>query len=78
MTELGRLSAAEHARLNSHMLDIAGAARGAPVADGAGNYRFGSKGAFCLYRERAIPRFLGRGARARPQRAAADRASPPC
>ena len=28
MTELGRLSAAEHARLNSHMLDIVGAARG--------------------------------------------------
>jgi hypothetical protein len=56
------LSAAEHARLNSCMLDIAGAARGAPVADGAGNYRFGSKGAFCLYANGQFHDFSG-GAR---------------
>jgi Protein of unknown function (DUF3631) len=62
VTELGRLSAAEHARLNSHMLDIVGAARGAPVADGAGNYRFGSKGAFCLYANGQFHDFSG-GAR---------------
>ena len=61
MTELG-LSAAEHARLNSHMLDIVGAARGTPVADGAGNYRFGGKGAFCLYANGQFHDFSG-GAR---------------
>jgi hypothetical protein len=62
VTELGRLSAAEHARLNSHMLDIIGAARGVPVADGAGNYRFGRKGAFCLYANGQFHDFSG-GAR---------------
>ena len=67
MTEPG-LSAAEHARLNSFMLDIAGAARGTPIADGSGNYRFGGKGRALRLRERAISRLLGRGARARPQR----------
>ena len=43
MTELG-LSAAEHARLDSFMLDIAGAARGTPIADSSGNWRFGGEG----------------------------------
>ena len=48
MTELG-LSGAEHARLNGFMVDIASAARGTPIADGAGNYRFGGKGSLCIY-----------------------------
>ena len=48
MTELG-LSAAEHARLNGYMLDIASAARGTPIADSSGNWRFGSKGGLCVY-----------------------------
>ena len=48
MTEPG-LWAAEHSRLNSFMVDIAGAARGTPVADSAGNHRFGGKGALCVY-----------------------------
>ena len=39
-----RLSAAEHARLDTFTLAIAGEARGNPVADSSGNWRFGSKG----------------------------------
>jgi hypothetical protein len=43
------LSAAEHARLNSFMRDIAAAARGQARDVGAGKWTYGSKGAFCLY-----------------------------
>ena len=46
MTQPG-LSAAELARLDSYVLDIAGA-RGAPVADSSGNWRFGSKGSLLV------------------------------
>jgi hypothetical protein len=42
------LSAAEHVRLNSHMLTIASEARGAPIADSSGNHRFGSKGSLLV------------------------------
>ena len=47
MTELG-LMAAELAQLDSYMIDIAGAARGTPVADSSGNWRFGSKGSLLV------------------------------
>jgi hypothetical protein len=48
MTEPG-LSAAEHARLNSFIIDIAGAPRENAVADASGNHRFGGKGGLCVY-----------------------------
>ena len=54
-----KLSAAEHARLNGFMLDIAGAARGTPVVDSSGNYRFGGKGALCLYSNGEFHDFSG-------------------
>ena len=61
MTELG-LSATEHARLNGFMLDIAGAARGTPIADSSGNWRFGSKGGLCVFANGQFHDFSG-GAR---------------
>jgi Protein of unknown function (DUF3631) len=61
VTELG-LSAAEHARLNTFMVDIAGAARGTPVTDNSGNHRFGAKGGLCIYADGGFHDFSG-GAR---------------
>jgi hypothetical protein len=61
VTEPG-LSAAEHARLNSFMIDIAGAARGNVVADASGNHRFGGKGGLCVYPNGQFHDFSG-GAR---------------
>ena len=44
------LSAAETARLDSFMIAIAGEARGTPIADGSGNWRFGSnRSGLCVY-----------------------------
>ena len=43
------LSAAESARLDSFMLTIAGEARERATPDGSGNWRFGGKGALCVY-----------------------------
>jgi hypothetical protein len=40
---------AEHAKLDSHMLIIAGEARGHHKQDGSGKHTFGSKGALCVY-----------------------------
>jgi hypothetical protein len=39
------LSASEHARLDSYILTIAGEARGTPVSDSSGGWRFGGRGA---------------------------------
>jgi Protein of unknown function (DUF3631) len=47
VTEHG-LSALESSQLDGFMLAIASAARGTPIADGAA-YRFGSKGALCIF-----------------------------
>jgi hypothetical protein len=58
------LSAAEHARLNSYMVEIAADARGTAIPDGAGNYRFGSnRGGLCVYATGQFHDFSG-GARA--------------
>jgi Protein of unknown function (DUF3631) len=44
------LSTVEHVRLDSYIVDIAAEARGTPVPDGEGNFRFGSaRGALCVY-----------------------------
>ena len=44
------LSAAEHVRLNSYMIEIAAGARGRAIPDNAGRYRFGSPGgSLCIY-----------------------------
>ena len=43
------LSAAEQAKLDSFMRDIAAAARGHARDAGGGKWTYGSKGAFCLY-----------------------------
>ena len=58
MTELG-LSAAEHVQLNGFMVDIASEARGTPVADAAGNHRFGGKGSLCIYASGQFHDFSG-------------------
>src|SRR6516164_9064920 len=58
------LSAAEHVRLNSYMVEIAAGARGVAIPDGAGNYRFGSNsGGLCVYATGQFHDFSG-GARA--------------
>ena len=58
------LSAAEHVRLNSFLVDIAAEARGKEIADGAGNYRFGSsRRGLCVYANGQYHDFAG-GARA--------------
>ena len=57
-----KMSAAEHARLNGFILDIASAARGTPIADSSGNWRFGSKGGLCVYANGQFHDFSG-GAR---------------
>ena len=61
MTDPG-LSAAELVRLDTYTIDIATAARGAPVANGSGNYRFGGKGALCVFANGQFHDFSG-GAR---------------
>jgi hypothetical protein len=44
------LSAADHVRLNTYMVEIASAARGTAIADSSGNYRFGSsRSGLCVY-----------------------------
>jgi hypothetical protein len=48
-TSANKLSAEEHAKLASHMLTIAGEARGHHKQDGSGKHTFGSKGALCVY-----------------------------
>ena len=48
-TSTNKLSAEEHARLDSFMLIIAGEARGHHKHDGSGKHTFGSKGAHCVY-----------------------------
>jgi hypothetical protein len=49
-SSLTELSAAEHSKLNTYIIEIASAARGTAIADGSGNYRFGSsRGALCVY-----------------------------
>jgi Protein of unknown function (DUF3631) len=48
-TSANKLSAEEHARLDSYMLIIAGEARGHHKHDGSGKHTFGSKGAHCVY-----------------------------
>jgi hypothetical protein len=58
------LSAADRARLNSYMVEIAADARGVAIPDGAGNYRFGStSSALCVYATGQFHDFSG-GARA--------------
>jgi Protein of unknown function (DUF3631) len=56
------LTSAEHARLDSYILDIAREARGHAAPDGSGNYRFGSKGGLCIYANGQFHDFSG-GAR---------------
>jgi len=57
------LSAAEAARLDSFMLAIAGEARGTPVSNSSGDWRFGSsKSALCVYANGQYHDFSG-GAR---------------
>ena len=53
------LSAAEHARLNSYMLAIAGEARGNALSDSSGNQRFGAKGALCVHTNGQFHDFSG-------------------
>jgi Protein of unknown function (DUF3631) len=53
------LSAAEHARLDSHILTIASEARGTPVSDNSGNWRFGTKGALCVFPNGQFHDFAG-------------------
>ena len=61
---LPTLSAAELARLDSYMVEIAAGARGIAIPDGAGNYRFGSNsGGLCVYASGQFHDFSG-GARA--------------
>jgi Protein of unknown function (DUF3631) len=48
--DIQHLATADHARLNTYMVEIAAGARGVAIPDGAGNYRFGSNsGGLCLY-----------------------------
>jgi Protein of unknown function (DUF3631) len=57
------LSAAEAARLDTWMVVIAGEARGTPIADSSGNWRFGSaRSALCVYANGQYHDFSG-GAR---------------
>jgi Protein of unknown function (DUF3631) len=56
------LSAAEHARFDSFILDIAREARGHAASDSSGNHRFGSKGGLCVYANGQFHDFTG-GAR---------------
>jgi hypothetical protein len=57
------LSAAEAAHLDTWLVAIAGEARGTPVADGSGNWRFGSsRSALCVYANGQYHDFSG-GAR---------------
>ena len=59
-----RLSAVGSARLNSHLITIASEARGTPIADSGGNYRFGSnRGGLCVYANGQYHDFSG-GSRA--------------
>jgi hypothetical protein len=54
------LSAAEHARLDTCMVDIAAEARGVAVPDGSGNYRFGSSSSgLCVYQNGQFHDFAG-------------------
>ena len=48
-TSVNKLSAEEHVKLASHMLTIAGEARGHHKQDGSGKHTFGAKGALCVY-----------------------------
>ena len=57
-----RLSATDYVRLNSHIRTIATEARGTPVSDSSGNWRFGSKAALCVFSNRQFHDFSG-GAR---------------
>ena len=57
---MAALTAAEIARLNSFMIDIASVARGTPVADGSRQLSLWRRVRLCVFRERAISRFLGR------------------
>ena len=43
------LSAAEHARLDTYMIEIAVEVRGRAIPDSAGRYRFGSPGAVSVF-----------------------------
>ena len=43
------LTPAEHARLNSYMVEIAVEVRGRAIPDNAGRYRFGSPGAVSVF-----------------------------
>ena len=43
------LTAVEHARLDTFILDIAEEARGASAVDSRGNRRFGGKGALVIF-----------------------------
>ena len=54
-----KLSAAEHARLDTYTVAIAGEARGAPVSDSSGNWRLGSKGALCIFSDGQFHDFAG-------------------
>ena len=60
-TSTNKLSAEEHARLDSFMLIIAGEARGHHKHDGSGKHTFGSKGAYCVYADAQYHDFSGSG-----------------
>jgi hypothetical protein len=54
------LSTIEHVRLDSYIVDIAAEARGTPICDDSGNYRFGSaRGALCVYANGQFHDFSG-------------------
>ena len=56
------MSATDYVRLNSHIRTIATEARGTPVSDSSGNWRFGSKAALCVFSNGQFHDFSG-GAR---------------
>jgi hypothetical protein len=54
------LTPAEHAWLDSYMVDIAAGASGTPIPDGVGGYRFGSnRGGLCVYANGQFHDFRG-------------------
>ena len=58
------LSAAEHARLYTYMIEIAVEVRGRAIPDNAGRYRFGAPGgSLCVYANLQFHDFNGRSAR---------------
>jgi hypothetical protein len=60
-TKTAALSAEEHIQLDSWMLALAGEARNSVRHDGAGVWRFGSKGALCVYGDGQFHNFDAQG-----------------